>query len=162
DVSMEIAGLGGERFLKAEARERWYHTFLRSKALGDFTYSVGGTLGYGLLGEGGVNGDELPLFERYFPGGISSIRGFKARTLGPRRPALALARRPPAGPAPATVPHQAPRPEEPAAVLVRRAVPVLTEGHAESADGRQEDRRSGVGGARAGRRGARSRHGDGR
>jgi len=31
-----------------------------------------------------VNGDELPLFERYFPGGISSIRGFKTRTLGPR------------------------------------------------------------------------------
>ncbi|HTD25728.1 MAG TPA: BamA/TamA family outer membrane protein, partial [Candidatus Elarobacter sp.] len=28
--------------------------------------------------------DELPLFERYFPGGISSIRGFKTRTLGPR------------------------------------------------------------------------------
>jgi outer membrane protein insertion porin family len=84
DVSLEIAGLGGERFLKAEARERWYYTFLRSKALGDFTYSLGGTLGYGFLGEGGVNSDELPLFERYFPGGISSIRGFKARTLGPR------------------------------------------------------------------------------
>jgi outer membrane protein insertion porin family len=84
DVSMEVAGLGGERFLKAEARERWYHTFLRSKALGDFTYSIGGTLGYGFLGDGGVHENELPLFERYFPGGISSIRGFKARTLGPR------------------------------------------------------------------------------
>jgi outer membrane protein insertion porin family len=84
DVSTEIAGLGGEQFLKAEARERWYHTFLRTKSLGDFTYSFGGTLGYGFLGNGGVNEDSLPLFERYFPGGISSIRGFKARTLGPR------------------------------------------------------------------------------
>ncbi|HJQ82430.1 MAG TPA: outer membrane protein assembly factor BamA [Candidatus Binatia bacterium] len=84
DVSVEVAGLGGERFMKAEARERWYYTFLRSKALGDFTYSFGGTVGYGFLGDGGINGDELPLFERYFPGGISSIRGFKARTLGPR------------------------------------------------------------------------------
>ncbi len=84
DLSMEVAGLGGERFLKAEARERWYRTFWRSKTLGDFTYSFGGTLGYGFFGEGGVNGDELPLFERYFPGGISSIRGFKTRTLGPR------------------------------------------------------------------------------
>src|SRR6266436_7722924 len=77
DVSLEVAGLGGERFMKAEARERWYRTFWRSKALGDFTYSFGGTLGYGLLGNGGVNGNELPLFERYFPGGIDTIRGFK-------------------------------------------------------------------------------------
>ena len=84
DLSMEVAGLGGERFLKAEARERWYRTFWRSKTLGDFTYSFGGRVGYGLLGEGGVNGDELPLFERYFPGGIDTIRGFKTRTLGPR------------------------------------------------------------------------------
>ena len=82
DVSLEVAGLGGERFMKAEARERWYYTFLRSKALGDFTYSFGGTLGYG-FGNAGLTGDQLPLFERYFPGGINSIRGFKARTLGP-------------------------------------------------------------------------------
>ena len=42
DLSVEVAGLGGEQFVKAEARERWYYTFLRSKALGDFTYSLGG------------------------------------------------------------------------------------------------------------------------
>lgn len=83
DVSVEFAGLGGEQFLKAEARERWYHTFLRSKTLGDFTYSFGGNVGYG-FGDGGLSGNDLPLFERYFPGGISSIRGFKSRTLGPR------------------------------------------------------------------------------
>jgi outer membrane protein insertion porin family len=83
DVSLEVAGLGGEQFLKAEARERWYYTFLRSKALGDFTYSFGGTVGYG-FGNAGLDGSDLPLFERYFPGGINSIRGFKARTLGPR------------------------------------------------------------------------------
>jgi outer membrane protein insertion porin family len=83
DVSVEIAGLGGEQFLKAEARERWYKTFLRSKTLGDFTYSIGASLGYG-FGDGGLSGNDLPLFERYFPGGISSIRGFKTRTLGPR------------------------------------------------------------------------------
>jgi outer membrane protein insertion porin family len=83
EVSLEVAGLGGEQFLKAEARERWYYTFLRTKALGDFTYSLGGTLGYG-VGDEGLEGDDLPLFERYFPGGINSIRGFKSRTLGPR------------------------------------------------------------------------------
>jgi outer membrane protein insertion porin family len=83
ELSLEIAGLGGERFMKAEARERWYYTFLRSKLLGDFTYSLGGSLGYG-FGDAGLSGDELPLFERYFPGGINSIRGFESRSLGPR------------------------------------------------------------------------------
>jgi outer membrane protein insertion porin family len=83
DLSFEVAGLGGTQFLKAEARERWYYTFLRSKALGDFTYSFGGMVGYG-FGDAGLGGEDLPLFERYFPGGISTIRGFKSRTLGPR------------------------------------------------------------------------------
>jgi outer membrane protein insertion porin family len=83
DVSLEVAGLGGEKFIKAEASERWYYTFLRSKRFGDFTYSFGGMVGYG-VGEQGLDGDDLPLFERYFPGGISTIRGFKSRTLGPR------------------------------------------------------------------------------
>jgi len=83
DLSLEVAGLGGERFMKFEARNRWYYTFLHSKALGDFTYALGGTLGYG-FGDGGLAGNDLPLFERYFPGGINSIRGFKTRTLGPR------------------------------------------------------------------------------
>jgi outer membrane protein insertion porin family len=83
DLSLEVAGLGGERFMKLEARDRWYYTFLHSKALGDFTYALGGTLGYG-FGDGGLSGNDLPLFERYFPGGINSIRGFKTRTLGPR------------------------------------------------------------------------------
>jgi outer membrane protein insertion porin family len=82
-LSVEIAGLGGEKFYQLEAAERWYYTFLRSKLLGDFTYSFGGTLGFG-RGEEGLAGNELPIFERYFPGGIGSIRGFKARTMGPR------------------------------------------------------------------------------
>lgn len=82
-LSLEVAGLGGERFLKAEAKERWYYTFLHSKEWGDFTYSLGASAGYG-VGNSGLGGNELPLFERYFPGGINSIRGFKSRTLGPR------------------------------------------------------------------------------
>jgi outer membrane protein insertion porin family len=81
---MEVAGLGGDtQFLKAEARSRWYYSFWRSPRFGTFTYSLGGTVAYG-LGNEGIGGSELPLFERYFPGGLSSIRGFKARTLGPR------------------------------------------------------------------------------
>jgi outer membrane protein insertion porin family len=84
DLSLEFAGLGGDTsFLKAEARSRWYYSFWRSPRFGTFTYALGGTVGYG-LGDEGIGGNELPLFERYFPGGLSSIRGFKARTLGPR------------------------------------------------------------------------------
>jgi outer membrane protein insertion porin family len=83
DLSVELAGLGGEEFIKAELRNRFYYTFLRSKRFGDFTYSLGTTVGYG-IGDAGVDGDELPLFERYFPGGINSIRGYEARSLGPR------------------------------------------------------------------------------
>jgi outer membrane protein insertion porin family len=43
---------------------------------------LGGTLGYGI---GFDSGDQdLPLFERYFLGGINSVRGFAERSLAPR------------------------------------------------------------------------------
>jgi outer membrane protein insertion porin family len=82
DLSFEFAGVGGEsKFIKAEARARWYHPFWKSPALGTFVFSLGGNLGYGL---GYGERRELPLFERYFPGGINSIRGFRILSLGPR------------------------------------------------------------------------------
>jgi outer membrane protein insertion porin family len=82
DVSIEVAGLGGDQFLKAEAKGRWYYTFWKPKSWGDITYSLGLNLAYG-FGDEGIGGDELPLFERYFPGGINTIRGFASRSLGP-------------------------------------------------------------------------------
>jgi outer membrane protein insertion porin family len=82
DLSFEFAGIGGQsKFIKLEARARWYYPFWKSPALGTFTFSTGGTLGYG-LGYGDQR--ELPLFERYFPGGINSVRGFRILSLGPR------------------------------------------------------------------------------
>jgi outer membrane protein insertion porin family len=83
ELSLEIAGLGGDQFLKSEARGRWYYTFWKPKWWGDLTYSLGANLAYG-IGDEGIDGDELPLFERYFPGGINTIRGFESRSLGPR------------------------------------------------------------------------------
>jgi outer membrane protein insertion porin family len=83
DFSFEIAALGGSsRFLKAESRTRWYYPFWKSPRFGIFTFSTGWTFGYGF----GILGAEreMPLFERYFPGGINSIRGFSVRSLGPR------------------------------------------------------------------------------
>jgi outer membrane protein insertion porin family len=42
--------------------------------------ALGGTLGYGF----GFAQNDLPLFERYFIGGINSVRGFTDRSIGPR------------------------------------------------------------------------------
>jgi len=82
DLGIEVAGIGGSsKFIKLEARGRWYYPFYRSESWGTFVASTGGTLGYGF----GYGDDrELPLFERYFPGGINSVRGFRILSLGPR------------------------------------------------------------------------------
>jgi outer membrane protein insertion porin family len=86
EISVEYAGLGGESdFVKADARMRFFWPIYRSPAIGTFVYSIGGTIGFG-RGDRGNSGDELPLYERYFPGGINSVRGFATRTLGPREP----------------------------------------------------------------------------
>ncbi len=84
ELSVEYAGLGGESdFVKVDARARFYWPVYKSNLLGTFVYSLGGAVGYG-HGDRGKHANELPLFERYFPGGINSIRGFRTRTLGPR------------------------------------------------------------------------------
>jgi len=85
DFSLEVAGLGGDsKFIKAESRARWYYPVWKKPGLGTFTVSTGWTFGYG-FGYGDLR--DLPLFERYFPGGINSIRGYDVRSLGPRVPA---------------------------------------------------------------------------
>ncbi len=84
DLSLEFAGIGGDsNFIKLESRARWYIPIWRSETFGEFTFSTGWNFGYG-WGYAGEN--ELPLFERYFPGGINSVRGYEVRSLGPRVP----------------------------------------------------------------------------
>ena len=86
ELSVEYAGLGGDsEFIKADAHMRFYWPVYKSSLLGTFVYSLGGAVGFG-RGDRGENGHELPLVERYFPGGINSVRGFSSRTLGPREP----------------------------------------------------------------------------
>ncbi|MCZ6547290.1 MAG: BamA/TamA family outer membrane protein, partial [Deltaproteobacteria bacterium] len=54
---------------------------------GDYTLVLGSTLGYGVTFKERHNGqNNLPLSDRYFPGGINSVRGFADRSLGPRDP----------------------------------------------------------------------------
>lgn len=90
DFALEIAGVGGDsQFVKFDSRSRWYYPFYRHPSFGTFTASTGWTFGYG-IGYGDQR--ELPLFERYFPGGINSIRGFEVRSLGPRVPVFTQSR----------------------------------------------------------------------
>ncbi|MCX8072179.1 MAG: outer membrane protein assembly factor BamA [Candidatus Binatia bacterium] len=86
DISFEFAGLGGQsKFFRFEARTRFYYPFYRSENWGTFVYSLGAQLGYG---RGFGERVELPLFERYFPGGINSVRGFRILSLGQRVPLM--------------------------------------------------------------------------
>jgi outer membrane protein insertion porin family len=54
---------------------------------GSYVLALGGSAGYGLgLAERNNGKKDLPIFERYFLGGINSIRGFAERSIGPRAP----------------------------------------------------------------------------
>jgi outer membrane protein insertion porin family len=117
-LNLEGAGLGGfSRFIRLEGRGAWYlgaprwmpdrSSFVFTtrfgwaepfNVIGDYsTPSVDPDLLPGAGTEGKVarlsdfdNDLELPLTERYFLGGIGryTLRGFEARTLGPRRAVL--------------------------------------------------------------------------
>jgi outer membrane protein insertion porin family len=83
NFSVKVAGLGGSsHFVKSDLSGRWHYPLLKAPDWGgNYTLALGGALGYGV----GYSGrSDLPLFERYFPGGINSVRGFQDRSLGPR------------------------------------------------------------------------------
>jgi outer membrane protein insertion porin family len=85
--AVKIAGLGGDsRFVKTDIGARWYYPLLKDPNWGgSYVVSLGGALGYGVgYAKSSSNGHDLPLFDRYFPGGINSVRGFADRSLGPK------------------------------------------------------------------------------
>jgi outer membrane protein insertion porin family len=87
--AVKLAGLGGDsRFIKSDLSGRWHYPLLKDPNWGgSYVLALGGSVGYGLGWAGGTNSKyDLPLFERYFIGGINSVRGFADRSLGPRAP----------------------------------------------------------------------------
>ncbi len=85
-LNAEIAGIGpGTAFLKAIAHARFFYTFIKSATFGQFVFSPGITYGIGTTLSPG-QGNELPLYERFFPGGVGGqgdVRGYQLYSLGP-------------------------------------------------------------------------------
>ncbi len=81
-ASVKLAGLGGDnRFMRSDTSLAWYYPIFKDFEWGEkFALMLGGRIGYGAS----WTDQELPLFERYFAGGINSVRGFEYRSLGPR------------------------------------------------------------------------------
>jgi len=75
-ISAEFAGLGGtEKFAKYIADQRFFHPYKWGTV-----FSLHGQIGY----IQSVGGEEIPIDERFYLGGINTIRGFKSRQVGPR------------------------------------------------------------------------------
>jgi outer membrane protein insertion porin family len=78
EIMAEVAGLGGDAdFYKMELRSGWY---FRGFAEGHVLEVAGRT------GVADVYGDtpRVPIFERYYLGGMYSLRGYRYREVGPR------------------------------------------------------------------------------
>jgi outer membrane protein insertion porin family len=79
-ASIELAGgpLGGTSwFVKYEADAIKYFSLPL-----DTTFSIRGSLGRAQ----GYSGHDVPIYEKYFLGGINTIRGFETRSIGPKDP----------------------------------------------------------------------------
>lgn len=76
-LSVEVAVPGGDlQFYKLRYRNTWF-----TPMSDDLTLSLRTDLGYG---DGYGSTSELPFFENFYAGGIRSVRGYQANTLGVR------------------------------------------------------------------------------
>ena len=86
-LTMQFGGIGGgNAFIKGVAHFRYFYPFLKSQTLGTFVVSQGVTFGIGTNLTSGTGG-ELPLYERFFPGGVGGpgdVRGYQLYSLGPQ------------------------------------------------------------------------------
>ncbi|MGH7840770.1 MAG: outer membrane protein assembly factor BamA [Candidatus Binataceae bacterium] len=85
-LDVELAGLGGTAFIKSLFHTRFFIPYIQSPRWGEWVFAPGLTYGIGTLLSSGFGG-ELPLYERFFPGGnngLSSVRGYEIYSLGPQ------------------------------------------------------------------------------
>ncbi|MGH7780200.1 MAG: outer membrane protein assembly factor BamA [Candidatus Binataceae bacterium] len=82
----QIGGIGGgNSFVKGIIHGRYFYPFLKSPTWGTWVVSQGVTYGIGTNLASGTGG-ELPLYERFFPGGVggpADVRGYQLYSLGP-------------------------------------------------------------------------------
>lgn len=79
NFSIEYAGAGGDNeFWVAEVKNLWFYPMIETSA-GPLVLSIRTSYSQG----DSLNDDPFPLYRRYFPGGINSVRGYKNRRLGP-------------------------------------------------------------------------------
>jgi outer membrane protein insertion porin family len=86
NFNLELAGLGGQSFVKGLFHSRFFFAYLKSPRWGEWVFSPGITYGIG-TSIGGNRGSELPLYERFFPGGLGGggdVRGYQIYSLGPQ------------------------------------------------------------------------------
>lgn len=75
-LSSKIAGLGGDnQFITLIGSFAKYFPMPRDSA-----FMIRGTMGYSF----GYGGDDVPISEKFFLGGLDSLRGFEDRSVGPR------------------------------------------------------------------------------
>ncbi len=73
---VDVAGLGGDNyFVKAVGDSAWHFP-----SIWGTTFALRGRLGYA----SGFNGRELPIYERFYIGGINTVRGLDFGEGGPR------------------------------------------------------------------------------
>ncbi len=79
-LRFDYAAVGGsQKYWTGQYNNYWYYPMVET-TFGSFIFAQRTKLGWGES----ISSDRYPLFQRFFPGGINSIRGYQARQVGPK------------------------------------------------------------------------------